>query len=172
MVVNSSIMPRARKARPSRPDVGDVVVFPFGLRPSIGRVVESRSTGPGGLDLLGVKVRTGVRNQVIRFEISAEGATRVNGPPERPSRTAATPMPPRVRRRLLQGRFKSGNDFATVRRFVGLSRPELARVTGVPVHAVRSYEQGRRWPERSFLRLLHIAARHPRVIRAYVRPAA
>jgi DNA-binding transcriptional regulator YiaG len=55
-------------------------------------------------------------------------------------------IPARLRKRLMQGRFESGEDIVALRRFVGLTQAEFA--------------------------LLRIAARHPRIIRENLRSAA
>ena len=78
----------------------------------------------------------------------------------------------RVRKRLMQGKFESGQDVAALRRFVGLTQAEFARAMGISVHTLRNWEQGRRTPEGPAIALLRIAARHPRVIRENLRSAA
>ena len=70
------------------------------------------------------------------------------------------------------GRFDSGTDFASLRRFVGLTQAQFAGAMGISVHTLRNWEQGRRWPEGPALALLRIVARHPRIIRESVRGAA
>jgi DNA-binding transcriptional regulator YiaG len=74
-------------------------------------------------------------------------------------------IPARLRRRLVQGHFESGEDIAALRRFVGLTQIEFARAMGISVHTLRNWEQGRRHPEGPAIALLRIAARHPRIIR-------
>lgn len=74
-------------------------------------------------------------------------------------------LPARLRRRLMDGRFESGEDIASLRRFVGLTQVEFARAMGISVHTLRNWEQGRRTPEGPAIALLRIAARHPRIIR-------
>jgi len=74
-------------------------------------------------------------------------------------------IPARLRRRLMQGRFESGEDVAALRAFVGLTQTEFARAVGISVHTLRNWEQGRRQPEGPAIALLRIAARHPRIIR-------
>lgn len=78
----------------------------------------------------------------------------------------------RRRKRLVQGKFESGEDVAALRRFVGLTQAEFARAMGISVHTLRNWEQGRRTPEGPAIALLRIAARHPRVIRENLRTAA
>ncbi len=78
----------------------------------------------------------------------------------------------RRRKRLIQGKFATGEDIATLRRFVGLTQAEFARAMGISVHTLRNWEQGRRRPEGPAIALLRIAARHPRVIRENLRTAA
>jgi DNA-binding transcriptional regulator YiaG len=74
-------------------------------------------------------------------------------------------IPRRLRDRLVRGNFKSGEDVAALRRFIGLSQEAFARALGISVHTLRNWEQGRRMPEGPALALLRIAARHPRVLR-------
>jgi len=81
-------------------------------------------------------------------------------------------IPARLRKRLMQGRFESGEDIAALRRFVGLTQAEFARAIGISVHTLRNWEQGRRSPEGPAIALLRIAARHPRIIRKSLEPAA
>ncbi len=78
----------------------------------------------------------------------------------------------RLRRRLVSGQFRSGEDVAALRRFVGLTQVDFARAMGISVHTLRNWEQGRRQPEGPAVALLRIAARHPRVIRENLRSAA
>jgi putative transcriptional regulator len=78
----------------------------------------------------------------------------------------------RVRKRLMLGRFESGDDFVALRRFVGLSQTKFARAMGISVHTLRNWEQGRRQPEGAAIALLRIAARHPRIIRENLKSAA
>ncbi len=81
-------------------------------------------------------------------------------------------IPARLRRRLMNGRFESGEDIAALRRFVGLTQEQFARAVGISVHTLRNWEQGRRKPEGPAIALLRIAARHPRIIRENLRSAA
>jgi DNA-binding transcriptional regulator YiaG len=78
----------------------------------------------------------------------------------------------RVRKRLMLGRFDTGDDIVALRRFVGLSQPKFARAMGISVHTLRNWEQGRRRPEGAAIALLRIAARHPRIIRENLKSAA
>lgn len=73
-------------------------------------------------------------------------------------------IPARLRKRLMQGRFESGEDIAALRNFVGLTQTEFAQAMEISVHTLRNWEQGRRKPEGSAVALLRIAARHPRII--------
>jgi DNA-binding transcriptional regulator YiaG len=84
----------------------------------------------------------------------------------------ARAIPARVRKRLMQGKFESGDDIAALRRFVGLTQVQFARAMGISVHTLRNWEQGRRSPEGSAIALLRIAARHPRIIRENLQSAA
>lgn len=92
--------------------------------------------------------------------------------PELTEAQLARAIPASVRRRLMAGRFKSGDDIAALRHFIGLTQAELARAMGISVHTLRNWEQGRRQPEGPAVALLRIAARHPRIIRESLRSAA
>ena len=81
-------------------------------------------------------------------------------------------IPARLRRRLMQGRFESGEDIAALRNFVGLTQAEFARAIAISVHTLRNWEQGRRKPEGPAIALLRIAARHPRILRENLESAA
>ncbi len=81
-------------------------------------------------------------------------------------------IPVRLRRRLMQGRFESGEDIAALRGFVGLTQVEFARAIAISVHTLRNWEQGRRRPEGPAIALLRIAARHPRILRENLDSAA
>ena len=74
-------------------------------------------------------------------------------------------IPARLRKKLIQGHFESGEDIAALRKFVGLTQNEFAQAMEISVHTLRNWEQGRRKPEGPALALLKIAARHPRIIR-------
>lgn len=92
--------------------------------------------------------------------------------PELTDAQFARAIPARIRRRLMSGRFESGEDIAALRRFVGLTQADFARAMGISVHTLRNWEQGRRQPEGPAVALLRIAARHPRIIRENLRSAA
>jgi DNA-binding transcriptional regulator YiaG len=92
--------------------------------------------------------------------------------PELTDAQFARAMPARLRRRLMSGRFESGDDIAALRRFVKLTQAEFARAMGISVHTLRNWEQGRRQPEGPAIALLRIAARHPRIIRENIKLAA
>ena len=81
-------------------------------------------------------------------------------------------MPARLRKKLVEGRFDSGKDIASLREFIGLTQTEFARAMQISVHTLRNWEQGRRKPEGPALALLRIAARHPRIIRENLASAA
>jgi DNA-binding transcriptional regulator YiaG len=81
-------------------------------------------------------------------------------------------IPARVRKRLMLGRYESGEDVTALRRFVGLTQARFARAMGISVHTLRNWEQGRRRPDGPALALLRIAARHPRIIRENLESAA
>ena len=92
--------------------------------------------------------------------------------PELTAAEFARAIPARVRKRLMQGRFESGDDIAALRRFVGLTQARFARAMGISIHTLRNWEQGRRTPEGPAIALLRIAARHPRILRENLRTAA
>ena len=81
-------------------------------------------------------------------------------------------IPARLRKRLMQGKFESGEDIAALRAFVGLTQTEFAQAIEISVHTLRNWEQGRRKPEGPAIALLRIAARHPRIIRENLESAA
>lgn len=81
-------------------------------------------------------------------------------------------IPTRLRKRLMQGRFESGEDIAALRAFVGLTQTDFAQAIEISVHTLRNWEQGRRKPEGPAIALLRIAARHPRIIRENLESAA
>ena len=76
------------------------------------------------------------------------------------------------RRRLMRGEIESGSDIVMLRRFVGLSQVRFAAALGISVHTLRNWEQGRRTPHGPALALLRIAARHPKMVRETLAPAA
>ena len=92
--------------------------------------------------------------------------------PELTARDLARAIPARVRRRLMQGKFETGDDIVALRRFVGLSQERFAAAMGISVHTLRNWEQDRRQPEGPAVALLRIAARHPRIIRQNIKSAA
>lgn len=81
-------------------------------------------------------------------------------------------IPARQRKRLMQGRFESGEDIAALRNFIGLTQAEFARAIEISIHTLRNWEQGRRKPEGPAIALLRIAARHPRILRENLESAA
>ena len=81
-------------------------------------------------------------------------------------------IPARLRKRLMQGRFESGEDIAALRNFIDLTQADFARAIGISVHTLRNWEQGRRKPEGPAIALLRIAARHPRILRENLESAA
>jgi putative transcriptional regulator len=81
-------------------------------------------------------------------------------------------IPSGVRRRLMNGEFKSGSDVVALRHFVRLTQEQFAGAMGISVHTLRNWEQDRRRPEGPAIALLRIAARHPRVIRENLESAA
>jgi len=81
-------------------------------------------------------------------------------------------IPARVRKRLIQGRFESGEDIAALRNFIGLTQQDFARAIEISVHTLRNWEQGRRKPEGPAVALLRIATRHPGIIRENLVSAA
>ena len=96
----------------------------------------------------------------------------MNDIPELTSDQLERAISARRRKRLMQGKFETGEDVTALRRFVGLTQAEFARAMGISVHTLRNWEQGRRTPEGPAIALLRIAARHPRVIRENLRTAA
>lgn len=70
----------------------------------------------------------------------------------------------RRRKRLMEGRFETGEDVAALRRFVGLTQKNFSAALGISIHTLRNWEQSRRSPEGPALALLRIAARHPRIV--------
>ena len=92
--------------------------------------------------------------------------------PELTERQLSRAISARVRKRLLAGKFESGEDVAALRHFVGLTQPQFAQAMGISVHTLRNWEQGRRQPEGPAIALLRIAARHPRIIRENLASAA
>ena len=92
--------------------------------------------------------------------------------PELTAEQFARAIPARVRKRLVNGDFKSGKDVAVLRRFVGLTQVRFAEAMGISVHTLRNWEQDRRHPEGPAIALLRIAARHPRIIRENIESAA
>jgi len=92
--------------------------------------------------------------------------------PELSKRQLSSAIPARVRKRLMAGRFESGDDVAALRRFARLTQSQFARAMGISVHTLRNWEQGRRTPEGPAIALLRIAARHPRILRENLRSAA
>jgi len=81
-------------------------------------------------------------------------------------------IPARLRKRLMQGKFESGEDIAALRAFVGLTQTDFAQAIEISVHTLRNWEQGRRKPEGPAIALLRIAARHPGIIRENLESAA
>lgn len=92
--------------------------------------------------------------------------------PELTEQQLAGAISARTRKRLIAGDFKSGDDVAALRRFVGLTQMQFAEAMGISVHTLRNWEQGRRKPDGPAIALLRIAARHPRIIRENVESAA
>lgn len=92
--------------------------------------------------------------------------------PELSEEQLASAIAAPLRRRLIEGKIESGADVAALRRFIQLTQAEFARAMGISVHTLRNWEQGRRMPEGPAIALLHIAARHPRIIRENLRSAA
>jgi DNA-binding transcriptional regulator YiaG len=84
----------------------------------------------------------------------------------------ASALPARTRTRFIQGRFESGDDIASLRKFLRLTQDQFAQALGISVHTLRNWEQGRRSPEGPAIALLRIAAKHPRIIRESIESAA
>lgn len=85
--------------------------------------------------------------------------------PELTEEQFARAIPASARKRLMLGQFESGEDIASLRRFVGLTQERFALAMSISVHTLRNWEQERRRPEGPAIALLRIAARHPRIIR-------
>lgn len=81
-------------------------------------------------------------------------------------------IPSSVRRRLINGQFKSGSDVVALRHFVRLTQEKFAAAMGISVPTLRNWEQDRRRPDGPASALLRIAARNPRVIRENLASAA
>ena len=92
--------------------------------------------------------------------------------PELTETDFAKAIPARLRKRIISGKFDSGQDIAALRRFVGLTQVQFADAMGISVHTLRNWEQGRRRPEGPAISLLRIAARHPRILRENLESAA
>jgi putative transcriptional regulator len=92
--------------------------------------------------------------------------------PELTDKQLQSAIPAATRKRLIQGKFESGEDITALRKFVGLTQQEFARAVEISVHTLRNWEQGRRKPEGPALALLKIAARHPRIVRENIESAA
>jgi DNA-binding transcriptional regulator YiaG len=104
--------------------------------------------------------------------MNKSSASLSNDIPELTENEWAGAIPSRLRKRLIQGKFESGEDIAALRRFIRLTQEEFAQALGISVHTLRNWEQGRRTPEGPALALLRIAARHPRIIRENIESAA
>ena len=76
------------------------------------------------------------------------------------------------RKRLIEGRFETGEDIVALRHFIDLSQLRFAEALGISVHTLRNWEQGRRKPEGAALALLRIAARHPKIVRENIASAS
>ena len=85
--------------------------------------------------------------------------------PELTDKDFASAIPARLRRRLVQGDFRGGEDIAALRRFARLTQAQFAQAMGISIHTLRNWEQDRRRPEGPAIALLRIAARHPRILR-------
>ena len=92
--------------------------------------------------------------------------------PELDESAFAKAMPRRQRERLMRGKFETGADIVTLRRFIGLTQAAFAEALGISVATLRNWEQDRRKPEGPALALLRIAARHPEILREAVRVPA
>lgn len=119
----------------------------------------------GYLPLLRAYVGQGLRRDLERLEGGAELS-------EVTEAQLGRAIPASIRRRLMSGRFESGEDVAALRRFVGLSQAKFARAMGISVHTLRNWEQDRRKPEGPAIALLRIVARHPRVLLENLESAA
>lgn len=59
-----------------------------------------------------------------------------------------------------------------VRRALGLSQEEFARVFGIPIGTLRDWERGRVEPDRAARSYLKVIARNPNAVRKALEPAA
>ncbi len=75
------------------------------------------------------------------------------------------------RKRIIAGNLEPG-DVAALRRFICLTQEQFAEALGISVHTLRNWEQDRVNPDGPGLALLRIAARHPRIVRENINPAA
>jgi len=51
-----------------------------------------------------------------------------------------------MRKRLMLGKFETGEDVTALRRFVGPTQARFAQAMGISVHTLRNWEQGRLEP--------------------------
>jgi DNA-binding transcriptional regulator YiaG len=89
----------------------------------------------------------------------------MNEIPELTEKDFAKAISAKTRKRLIAGKFESGEDILSLRKLVGLTQDAFAEAMGISVSTYRNWEQGRRRPDGPAIGLLRIAARHPRIIR-------
>jgi DNA-binding transcriptional regulator YiaG len=106
------------------------------------------------------------------YQIFYEGKPMTDEIPELSEADFESAIPARLRKRLIQGKFESGEDIAALRHFVRLTQAQFAQAMGISIHTLRNWEQGRRTPEGPAIALLRIAAKHPRFIRENLKSAA
>jgi DNA-binding transcriptional regulator YiaG len=63
----------------------------------------------------------------------------MNDMPELDEAAFARAIPARLRRRLMQGRFESGDDVAALRKFTGLTQAQFATAMGISIHTLRNW---------------------------------
>ena len=88
------------------------------------------------------------------------------------SKDFARSIPRSVRKRLMEGDIRGGEDVIALRRFSGLTQETFAAALGISIRTLRNWEQDRRHPEGPALALLRIAARHPGVLKENLTAAA
>ena len=59
--------------------------------------------------------------------------------PELTSQQCKTAIPARLPKKLMQGRFESGEDIAALRNFVGLTQAQFAQAMDISVHTLRNW---------------------------------
>lgn len=123
----------------------------------------SRSKGPGAAHISNLKSRKdalerGERtpSRVFRLEKRPDGSiTRIAVDPEAQRRRSATA-------------WAAKNEVVKVRQSLDLTQEAFARLLGIGLSTLRSWEQGKRDPSGAARMLIHIALKHPEVLREAV----